>query len=165
MSPRRFLPLLGIGPLLGACAQDTSSPTPALALVSPTPEPGPNLTQTTWGGIYLEYWSDLVEADTHLNLNVEVQEEGRVECLLYHLWGTLSVDGVEVPEAQGEWISGTYTYPGHIELSREYYGHHLEVSIELGRDALWMDVTLDLDQGSYSRLLSIYPYEYIPFDT
>lgn len=165
MIARRSIPRLGITWVLVACSPEITSPEPEAALVSPTPEPGPYLAQTTWGGRYVEYWSELVEADTHLNLNIEWQENGRLECLLYHLWGTLSVDGVDVPEAQGEWITGSYTYPGLIELSREYYGHALVISIELGRDALWMDVTLDLDEGSYSRLLSIYPYEYIPFDT
>ena len=159
------LGLLAIPALITlACHRDamvSESPTPD---ASPSPSPGPYLGQTTWEGGYLEYWSDLVQADTWLFINVEEQgEDGALTCIIYHLWGYLIIDGVDVPASHGQWLSGTYSFPGQLDLSGTYYGVDLSIHIDLDLEDLYMITHLDLEDGTYTRDILMGQYPYIPF--
>lgn len=147
-----------------ACKQQVEeSPTPE-PNVSMTPSPGPALEMTTWHGSYIEYWSDLVQANTDLFINVEEQgEDGTLSCIIYHLWGYLIIDGVEVPESLGQWLSGTYSFPGQLDLTGTYYGVDLFIHIDLDLEDLYMITHLDLEDGTYTRDILMGPYPYIPF--
>jgi hypothetical protein len=127
---------------------------------TPTPPPGPNIDKTTWCDPLYEVNNDLVQADTLLFYNIDSQQGTVLKGLVYHLDGTLVLDGYEAPTGVGWEVNGTYGPNAHVVLDSEFYGHTLHFEGDLDTAYNLLKGTLDLDNGAYTKyaIFGSYPY-------
>ena len=140
--------LLAGGLLLTGCSPDPSEESP-LAQESPTPALYPAWERTTWGGHLIEYWDEHVEANTSLYFNIEEQEEDVFAARIYHFFGYIIIDGLEIPPNNAIDMKGQFLGNDQLRIWGNYYGHSLDVLVDyLDPNMIWF-AYLNLDDGYY----------------
>jgi hypothetical protein len=145
------------------CEPDTAS-SGGEETPTPTPPPGPSLDKTTWYEYFYETHSDVVQANTNLFFNIDSQQGTVLKGLVYHLDGTLILDGYEAPTGIGWEVNGTYGPDAHVVLDSEFYGHtlHFEGDLDTTYSVDLLGGTLNLDDGAYTKYFLFGPYPYNP---
>ena len=149
--------------LLGSsCTPELSGETPT-PTVTPVTAVYPSWEQTTWSGYFLERYDEHVQAYTDLRFNIEEQEGASFQALIYHFFGYIIIDGIEVPVNSGIDIDGEFLGNNRLELEGAYYGHSLRVLVDYEPiDLVWF-AHLDLDDGYYQKDVMMVSSTYVPF--
>ena len=147
---------------LAGCGPEQAEESPP-ALVSPTPALYPSWEQTTWHGYLVEKYDEHVEAHTSLYFNIEAQHGDSFDARIYHFFGYIIIDGMEVPANIAIDMKGQFLGNDQLRIWGAYYGHALDVIVDyLPINMVWY-AYLNLDEGYYDVDVLMGDSDYVAF--